>query len=126
MSDRDKPAIIPVVKDLIDLGFNIVATSGTRNTLVDAGFEVELILKVHEGRPHVIDAIKNGAIQLIINTPSGELAKEDDRIIRRAAISYKVTTITTVAGARAAAAAMGELQQVPLEVKALQDYHLGF
>ncbi len=126
MSDRDKPSIIPVVKDLIDLGFKIVATSGTCKTLVDAGFEVERILKVHEGRPHVIDAIKNGTIQLIINTPSGEVAKEDDRIIRRAAISYKVTTITTVAGARAATAAMGELQQAPLEVKALQDYHKAF
>ncbi len=123
MSDRDKPAIVPVVKELIDLGFKIVATTGTCKTLVDAGFEVERILKVHEGRPHVIDAIKNGSIQLIINTPSGEVAKEDDRIIRRAAVSYKVTTITTVAGARAAAAAMRELQQQPLEVKALQDYH---
>jgi len=123
MSDRDKPAIVPVVEELIGLGFKVIATAGTQKTLVENGFEVERILKVHEGRPHVIDAIKNGAIQLIINTPSGEVAQEDDRIIRRAAISYKVTTITTVAGARAAAAAMRELQQKPLEVKALQDYH---
>ncbi|NJN32331.1 MAG: carbamoyl-phosphate synthase large subunit [Synechococcales cyanobacterium RM1_1_8] len=123
MSDRDKPAIVPVIQELIALGFKVVATNGTRRSLLDHGLEVELILKVHEGRPHVIDAIKNGAIQLIINTPSGQVAQEDDRIIRRAAISYKVTTITTVAGARAAAAAMQALQQRPLEVKALQDYH---
>lgn len=123
MSDRDKSAIVPVVRDLLDLGFQVIATDGTRRHLQTEGLAVELILKVHEGRPHVLDAIKNGGIQLIINSPAGELAQEDDRIIRRTALSYKITTITTVAAARAAAAAIRVLQQRPLQVRALQDYH---
>ncbi len=123
MNDRDKPAIIPVVQELVNLGFKIVATSGTRKILQENKLPVARIFKVHEGRPHVLDAIKNGEIQLILNTPAGELAKEDDRSIRRTALSYKIPTITTVAGARATAAAIRALQQAPLEVKALQDYH---
>ncbi len=123
MNDRDKPAIIPVVKDLVNLGFTIVATAGTRKVLREQGLPVDRIFKVHEGRPHILDAIKNREIQLILNTPTGELAQEDDRAIRRTALSYKIPTITTVAGARATAAALRALQQNPLEVKALQDYH---
>ncbi len=125
MNDRDKPAIIPVVQELLDLGFTAIATQGTRNTLAENGLKVDRILKVHEGRPHILDAIKNGEIQLIINTPIGEVAQEDDRTIRRTALSYKIPTITTVAGARAAAAAIRATQQQPLEVRAIQDYHAG-
>jgi carbamoyl-phosphate synthase large subunit len=123
MSDRDKHAIIPVVKDLIAMGFKAIATSGTRQVLKDAGLEVELVFKLHEGRPHVLDGIKNSQIQLILNTPSGEEAQADGRLIRRSALTYKVPIVTTIAGAKATAAAIRALQSDPLDVKAIQDYH---
>lgn len=123
MSDRDKVAVVPVVKDLVALGFQVVATSGTRQVLQDHGLDVELILKLHEGRPHVLDWIKNKDIQLILNTPFGEEAQVDGRRIRRTALSYKIPLITTIAGAKATAAAIQSLQSEPLDVKALQDYH---
>jgi len=122
MSDREKPGIVPVIKDLMELGFHVVATEGTRKTLKENGLDVELVLKLHEGRPHVLDAIKNQKIQLIINTPTGEDAQADGRLIRRSALGYKIPIITTISGARATAAAIRSLQSQPLEVKALQDY----
>ncbi len=122
MSDRTKAAIVPVVKEFIDLSFKIVATIGTRKILLEHGLDAELVLKLHEGRPHVVDWIKNGQIQLVINTPSGQEAQADGRLIRRTTLSYKIPIVTTVAGARATAAAIRSLQTAPLEVKALQDY----
>ena len=122
MSDRDKLAVVPVVRDLIDLGFKIIATSGTQKVLEEQGLVVESVLKLHEGRPHVVDIIKNGQIQLIINTPSGEEAQADGKLIRRTALVYKIGMVTTIAGAKATAAAIKSLQSQPLEVKALQDY----
>jgi len=122
MSDREKPGIVPVIKDLMELGFHVVATEGTRKTLKENGLDVELVLKLHEGRPHILDAIKNQKIQLIINTPTGEDAQADGRLIRRSALGYKIPIITTISGARATAAAIRSLQSQPLEVKALQDY----
>ncbi|MBE9079329.1 carbamoyl-phosphate synthase large subunit [Romeria aff. gracilis LEGE 07310] len=122
LNDRDKPAVGPIAKEFSALGFALLATAGTRQVLLDSGVDVDLVLKVHEGRPHVIDSIKNRDIQLIINSPSGEAAQEDDRSIRRAALDYKIPTITTLAGARAALAAIRSLQGETLSVKALQDY----
>ncbi|NJK47971.1 carbamoyl-phosphate synthase large subunit [Candidatus Gracilibacteria bacterium] len=123
MNDRDKVSSVPVVKDLIDLGFRVVATSGTRKVLQEHGIDnVELVLKLHEGRPHVIDWIKNNWIQFIINTPSGEESLADGRLIRRTALDYKLPIITTIAGAKATVAAIRSLQSEPLDVKALQDY----
>ena len=122
MSDRDKPGVVSVVKDLMELGFHVVATEGTRKVLKEHGLNVELVLKLHEGRPHVLDAIKNQKIQLIINTPSGEDAQAEGRLIRRSALGYKIPIITTIAGAKATAAAIRSLQAQPLNVKALQDY----
>ena len=123
MNERDKQAAVPVVKDFIDLGFKIIATSGTRQVLLDNGIkDVELVLKVHEGRPHVIDWIKNKQIQLIINTPTGEESQTDARQIRRMALDYKLPIITTIAGAKATVAAIRSLQSEPFQVKALQDY----
>ncbi len=121
-NDRDKPSVVPVVKDLIELGFYVVATEGTRKILKEEGLEVELVLKLHEGRPHVLDWIKNQEIQLIINTPSGYDAHAEGRLIRRTALGYKIPIITTIASAKATAAAISSLQSQPLEVKALQDY----
>jgi carbamoyl-phosphate synthase large subunit len=123
MSDRDKVAIVPVVQDLMELGFQVIATFGTRQVLQEHGLDVQLILKLHEGRPHVLDSIKNKEIQLILNTPFGEEARVDGRLIRRTAIAYKIPLITTIAGAKATAAAIRALQSEPLDVKALQDYH---
>ncbi|MCY7322366.1 MAG: carbamoyl-phosphate synthase large subunit, partial [Phormidesmis sp. CAN_BIN36] len=122
MNDREKAAVVPVVKDLMSLGFSVVATEGTRKVLIENGLEVELVLKLHEGRPHVLDSIKNEKIQLIINTPTGKEALTDDRLIRRTALSYKIPIITTIAGAKATAAAIRSLQSQPLTVRSLQEY----
>ncbi|MBW4691493.1 MAG: carbamoyl-phosphate synthase large subunit [Lyngbya sp. HA4199-MV5] len=122
MRDREKEAVVPVVKELLELGFHVVSTEGTRKVLREQGVEVELVLKLHEGRPNIMDAIKNEKIQLIINTPSGEEAKADGRLIRRTALSYKIPIVTTIAGAKATTAAIRSLQSQTLSVKALQDY----
>ncbi len=122
MNDRDKPLVIPVVQEFIDLGFRIIATEGTRKVLREAGLKVDLILKLHEGRPNIMDQVKNEEVQLMINTPSGEEAQADGKLLRRSALTYKVPMITTIAGARATAAAIRSLQSQPMGVKALQDY----
>lgn len=131
MSDRDKQGVVPIVQDLVALGFKIVATEGTRVVLEEQGIEAERVLKIHEGRPHVADWIKNGQIQLIINTPSSEEARADGLTIRRTALAYKVPIVTTLAGARATTAAIkalntanadGQTGVQSLMVKALQEY----
>jgi len=121
--DRDKPALLPVARRLSDLGFRLVATEGTARSLGEAGLAVEPILKVHEGRPNIEDAIRSGQIQLVINTPVGRQAAHDDRYLRRAAIDYAVPAVTTLAGARAAVEAIAALQSEPVAVNALQDLH---
>jgi carbamoyl-phosphate synthase large subunit len=123
MSDRDKKTAVPIAKALIEMGFKVVATDGTRQVLREAGLEVELVYKLHEGRPHVLDWIKNEQVQLIINTPSGGEAQADGRLIRRSALAYKVPIVTTLAGAKATVDSIRALQSAPLEVKAIQDYH---
>ena len=121
--DRDKLSVLPVVKDLCDLGFSLVATSGTAKSIEIAGLSVEKVLKVHEGRPNIEDMIRSGKIQLVINTPIGRQAKFDDKYIRRAALDYSVPILTTIAGAKAAVQAIRALQNQELSLKALQDIH---
>ncbi|MCP9917594.1 carbamoyl-phosphate synthase large subunit [Cyanobium sp. ATX 6F1] len=122
--DRDKLALVPVARGLAALGFALIATTGTAKVLQEAGLEVESILKVHEGRPNIEDAIRSARIQLIINTPIGRQAAYDDKYLRRAALDYAVTTVTTLAGARAAVEAITALQTThSLTVRALQDIH---
>jgi carbamoyl-phosphate synthase large subunit len=122
--DRDKEALVAVAQRLISQGFQLVATSGTAEHLNAAGLAVTAVLKVHEGRPNVEDAIRSGQIQLIINTPIGRQAAHDDRYLRRAALDYHVPTVTTLAGARAAVEAVAALQaQNELPIHALQDLH---
>jgi len=121
--DRDKAALVPVAQRLVGLSFALIATSGTAEALRAAGLAVESILKVHEGRPNIEDAIRSARIQLIINTPIGRQAVHDDQYLRRAALDYAVPTVTTLAGARAALEAITALQQQTLEVNALQDIH---
>jgi len=115
--------VVPVIREFIALGFTIMATQGTRKVLQDHGLDIDLVFKLHEGRPHVLDAIKNGQIQLIINTPSSEEnAQSDGKSIRRSALMYKIPIVTTIAGAKATAAAIASIQTKPLSVRALQDY----
>jgi carbamoyl-phosphate synthase large subunit len=121
--DRDKPALLQVAQRLAQLGFRLVATEGTARWLTEAGLSVEPVLKVHEGRPNIEDAIRSGEIQLVINTPVGRQAAHDDKYLRRAAIDYAVTTVTTLAGARAAVEGIAALQAQQLQVNALQDIH---
>ena len=122
--DRDKSALVEVAKSLNSQGFRLTATAGTAQHLKDAGLDVEPVLKVHEGRPNVEDAIRSGQIQLIINTPIGRQAAHDDRYLRRAALDYHVPTITTLAGARAVVEAVAALQvQNGFPIHALQDLH---
>jgi len=123
IADRDKSGIIDAAKRFNDLGFRILATAGTKKFLAEHGIEAQLVLKVMEGRPHIVDAIKNGEIQLIINTPKGKLSEMDDSYLRKAAISYKIPYITTTTAARAAAIGIAARKQGADEVKSLQEYH---
>jgi len=121
--DRDKQGLVPVASRLIELGFQLTATSGTARVLGDAGLSVMPVLKVHEGRPNIEDRIRSGGVQLVINTPIGRQAAHDDRYIRRAALDYNVPTVTTLAAARAAVEGIDALQNQELEIHALQDVH---
>lgn len=123
VSDRDKQAVIPVAQEFVKLGFRLLATAGTQKVLAQHGIPVEKVLKLHEGRPHVIDAIKNHQIQLLVNTPSGVEAQQDGQKIRRTALAYKIPLVTTLAGAKATAAAIRALQLGSLQVKSLQEFH---
>lgn len=123
MNDRNKQAVVSVVQEFISLGFNIMATDGTKRILQENGLDVKLVLKLHEGRPNVLDAIKNRTIELIVNTPSGEEAQTDAKLIRRTALAYKIPIITTISGAKATVAAIHSLQKgTTLDVKAIQEY----
>ena len=123
VADRDKDAAVPVARRFADLGFRILATNGTHRLLETHGVKSEHILKVHEGRPNIADAITNREIHLVINTPAGKLSKHDDSYIRKTAIKQKVPYITTLAAATAAARGIGEYRQGKDEVKSLQEYH---
>jgi carbamoyl-phosphate synthase large subunit len=122
VNDRDKSGIPAVAEAFVELGFKIVATEGTYKILRRNNIESKQVLKVHEGRPHIGDSMKNGQIQLIVNSPSGEEAKTDGKMIRRTALAYKIPVITTLAGAKAAIAAIRSLQSGAISVTALQDY----
>ncbi|HEY0571248.1 MAG TPA: carbamoyl phosphate synthase large subunit, partial [Enterovirga sp.] len=120
--DGDKERILPGIESLRDLGFKIVATRGTQRFLAERGVETTRINKVLEGRPHVVDAIKNGDIQLVFNTTEGAGALSDSRSLRRAALLHKVPYYTTLSGAIAAAEGIKAYLAGDLEVRALQDY----
>ncbi|HUM08092.1 MAG TPA: carbamoyl-phosphate synthase large subunit, partial [Acidocella sp.] len=122
VKDADKAAIVPVARRLLELGFTIMATSGTAKRITDAGIPVKRVNKVLEGRPHCVDAIRSGEIQLIVNTASGAQAVADSFDIRRSALTHGVPNFTTIAGARAAAHAIAALKSGTLEVAPLQSY----
>jgi carbamoyl-phosphate synthase large subunit len=123
VSERDRPAVLQVAMQFQKLGFTIKATEGTHKFLADHGVESEPILKMHEGRPNIVDGITNEEIQLVINTPSGKLSKYDDSYIRKAAIQYKVPYITTLAAAIAAGRGIEASRRGHGSVRSLQSYH---
>jgi carbamoyl-phosphate synthase large subunit len=122
-NDKEKGGAMEVAREFKKLGFKIKATNGTYRFLNKHGIESEPILKMHEGRPNIVDGIKNGEIQLVINTPIGRLGSHDDSYIRKAAIKYKIPYITTIAAAVAAAKGIAAVRQGHGRAKSLQKYH---
>jgi carbamoyl-phosphate synthase large subunit len=123
--DSDKPRILEAMRTLQTLGFRVIATSGTQRYLAEHGVEAAKINKVAEGRPHVVDAIKNGRVQLVFNTTEGPTALADSRSLRRAALLHKVPYYTTLSGAVAAAQGIKAYLGDDLEVRTLQSYFGG-
>lgn len=123
IADRDKNRIIEFARNFRDMGFNILSTAGTKQFLEEQGVPATLILKVHEGRPNIIDAIKNGEIDLVVNTPAGRLSEYDDSYIRKDAIKYGIPYITTTSAALSATKGIKERQNGKYHVRSLQDYH---
>jgi carbamoyl-phosphate synthase large subunit len=123
VKNLDKPALAPIARDLIELGFRILATGGTADYLKAQGVPVERVNKVAEGRPHIVDAMKNGEVQLVFNTTEGAQSYRDSYSIRRTALTQNIPYYTTVSGARASIQAIRRLKTgAPLGVRALQAY----
>jgi hypothetical protein len=122
VKDADKPFLLEPIRLLLEAGFQAIATGGTCSYLRENGLEVESIKKVLEGRPHVLDRIKNGEVQLVFNTTEGKQSLEDSFAIRRTALMMKIPYYTTAAGALAAAQAISTAREETLEVRALQSY----
>ncbi|MDB5468285.1 MAG: carbamoyl phosphate synthase large subunit, partial [Phenylobacterium sp.] len=120
--DADKPWILEPVRLLLAQGFRVMATAGTEAYLVGEGLKVEHVKKVLEGRPHIVDAMKNGGVQLVFNTTEGRQSLADSFEIRRSALMMKIPYFTTAAGALAAAQAIVAMAEGPLEVRPLQSY----
>jgi len=125
VTDEDKKNALKVAREFQRLGFRIKATEGTFKYLSQDGVKAEQILKMHQGRPNIVDAIKNGEIQLVINTPVGRMSTHDDSYIRKAAIKYKIPYITTTAAAAAAVKGIAEARNGTAPVRSLQNYHAG-
>ena len=123
VEEKDKGGMLEVARAFAGIGFKIKASEGTHQYFADHGIAAERILKMHEGRPNIVDAIKNGEIQLVINTPTGRLSKYDDSYIRKAAIKYKIPYITTVAAAVAAVKGIAACRLGHGRAKSLQSYH---
>ncbi|MBX7104435.1 MAG: carbamoyl-phosphate synthase large subunit [Gemmataceae bacterium] len=121
VATRDKADAVPIARALAELGYKLIATRGTAAALRQEGIRVEEVRKVQEGRPNLIDLMKNGAVDLIINTPSGRGARTDEAKIRAAAVQHRVTCITTLAAAQAAVEACRTIRERPLGVMALQE-----
>jgi carbamoyl-phosphate synthase large subunit len=123
VSDADKPHVPAVAKMFVDLGFELVSTGRTAQVLEAVGFKVKRIFKLQEGRPNAVDLLKNGEIQLVINTPSGQTPRADQVKIRTTAVYTGTPIMTTLAGAKAAALGIAALRKSGYGVKALQEYH---
>jgi carbamoyl-phosphate synthase large subunit len=123
VNDHDKKSVAPLAQRFVNMGFKLVATHRTADVLEDAGMQVERVFAVREGRPNVVDLIKSDRIQLIVNTPTGQVSVFDDAAIRRAAVSARVPTITTLAAAIAASEGIEALQRGEYKVESLQALH---
>ena len=121
--DEDKRLILSLATRLHHLGLEILATSGTAKALNNSAIPATRVFKVHEGRPHVVDLIKNREVTLIVNTPSGRMERSDDRLIRSSAVTYKIPCITTLAATSATIQGMEWIKRRPLDVRPLQSYH---
>ena len=115
--------MIPIAKKLVQMGFKIVATQGMAKVLSDNNVSVTPVLKATEGRPNIVDHIKNNEIQLVINTTEGKAAQEASYSIRRTALVHRVPYFTTVAGAVAATKAIEALKNGSLDIKPIQEYY---
>jgi carbamoyl-phosphate synthase large subunit len=124
VKDADKEAVIPVARQFVKLGFEIISTSGTAEALAKAKIKVTKVFKIHEGRPNVLDRIKNGDINFIINTPSGKIPREDEVRIRNASLAQRIPIMTTVRAAQAGANGIRSLQKRKVRVRSLQEYHV--
>ena len=125
VNNKDKANLLPIARDLAELGFRLIATRGTAAYLRAYGLDVAVVYKVNEGRPNVADEIVNRKVDLVINTPLGRESFFDDRTVRRAAMMHEVPCITTLTGAAAAVSAIKALREQGLGVRALQDYYAG-
>ena len=123
VKNEDKRKVIFIAKKLSDLGFKLLATSGTAHALRQNDLDVEVVPKLHEARPNAIDRIKSGQLHLVINTPSGKATKIDEASIRSTAILHKIPLVTTISGAEATVNGIEALIKKQLEVKSLQDYN---
>jgi len=123
VKNTDKPIILPAVRQLVELGFKVIATGGTQQYLAEAGLPVERVNKVAEGRPHVVDRIVDGEVALIFNTTEGWQSLKDSTSIRASALAMKLPYYTTAAASSAAAQAIAALKSSQLEVRSLQDYY---
>jgi carbamoyl-phosphate synthase large subunit len=123
VNEQDKPRVVSIARDLAVLGFKLVATRGTAQTLRAAGLKVERVYKVNEGRPNVVDLIKSGKLDLIINTPLGRASRFDEKAIRRAAVQGGVTCITTLSAAAAAVNGIRAQRDMGIQVASLQELH---
>lgn len=121
--DKDKRAIVFIAKKLEDLGFRIYATSGTAAVLEKNGISVKILFRIAEGRPNVLDLMKDGKIQLVINTPSGRIPRQDEVRIRSQVVLYNIPYTTTISGAQATVSGIEALAKKELEVRPLQEYH---
>ena len=123
VNDRDKQNVIDIARRFYQIGFKLVATSGTQKVLLENGISVEKVYKVNEGRPNVVDLIKSGQVNLILNTPLDKESFFDEKAIRRSAIQYNVPCITTLSGGAAAASGISALKLNRRDVWSLQEYH---
>src|SRR5256885_1173928 len=123
VKDADKEAVIPLAREFVTLGFGIISTSGTADALTKAKIKVKKVFKLDEGRPNVLDRVKNGDISFIINTPRGKIPREHEVTIRNVALAQKIPIMTTVRAAQASANGIRSLQKAKLQVRSLQDDH---
>jgi carbamoyl-phosphate synthase large subunit len=123
VKDTDKEAILAVAREFVRLGFGVISTSGTAAALTRAKIKVTKVHKLREGRPNVLDRIKNGDINFIVNTPSGKIPREDEVLIRNAALARKIPIMTTVRAAQASVNGIRSLQTNKVQVRSIQEYH---